>query len=142
MSTVIILCGLPGSGKTTFSLSKYSTYERISQDELGNREKCEVRFTELLSQGKNVIVDRTNISRKQRRTWLNLAKEHKAMVKCVFLRVPYDVCVARVLARRGHPTITAELTDEKKQNIVSKFQSELEEPHIEEGFDSLEICYG
>lgn len=66
-----------------------------------------------LHEGKNVLIDRTNIDYRQRAEWLELANEFRAahpdgprLVTClVLVDTPIDVCKARLAARSDHPTI-------------------------------------
>lgn len=135
---VIILVGPPGSGKSTFS-SKYSNYVRISQDELGDRYKCLELFRKSLKDGKNVIVDRCNINKMQRRLWVGLAKELKVKeINCVQLVVNPELCIKRINERKGHPTIK-ENNLEKNKEIVYSFIKTLEIPEIGEGFNKILI---
>lgn len=62
---------ITGSGKSTFCkhLSEVG-WKRVSQDELGSRSKCESKVVEHLCKGMNVVVDRCNFDKSQRKTWL------------------------------------------------------------------------
>lgn len=68
---VLILVGIQGSGKSTFSkLFTKSGWARVSQDDLGTRIKCEQFTVEYLKQGRSVVVDRCNFDRTQRHHWI------------------------------------------------------------------------
>jgi hypothetical protein len=56
---VLLLVGLPGSGKSTLS-EKFlkKGWWIISQDRLGSRNKCISEFRKALSRGRNIVVDR------------------------------------------------------------------------------------
>ena len=56
---VLLLVGLPGSGKSTFS-SKFRNkgWWIISQDTLGSKDKCISEFRRALSRRKNIVIDR------------------------------------------------------------------------------------
>ena len=107
---MILLVGIPGSGKSTFAkmLTKLqpSKYVRINQDELGNRRECERLCRNALARGKVPIIDRCNFDLSQRRHFLSIAIEARVPVDCVVFCYPADVCVARCLDRQGHETIT------------------------------------
>lgn len=55
---LVLLCGSPGSGKSTFYWThlKPLGYERVNQDILKTRERCIARARELLAQGRSVAV--------------------------------------------------------------------------------------
>lgn len=136
---VVILCGLPGSGKSTFR-NKYPGYEYINQDELGNRRKCIGIFKTYLKANKNVIIDRTNINKMQRKIWIDLAKEFGVKeINCVFLKVDPEECIKRIHERKNHPTIKELESLDKKKEIVYNFVKSFEMPEIEEGFDKILI---
>ncbi len=67
-----------GSGKSTFAralVDHYPNWRRCKQDELGDRHAVLFAARTALLAGQNVVIDRTNIDAKQRRTWLELARD-------------------------------------------------------------------
>ena len=63
-SIVLVLHGLPGSGKSTFASkiakgSECGQWVIVCQDVLGSKKKCEEKFKHALLQRCNIIVDRT-----------------------------------------------------------------------------------
>jgi predicted small secreted protein len=107
---MIVLSGLTGSGKSTFA-SLFITemekrgihcWERVSQDLLKTRKKCEVLAEQLLGEGKSILIDRTNLSEDQRLPWIELARTHGAKVEAIFLNVEKDECAERVKKRLVH----------------------------------------
>ena len=107
---MILLVGIPGSGKSTFAKMltdrQPSKYVRINQDELGNRRECERLCRNALARGQVPIIDRCNFDLTQRRHFLSIASEARVPVDCVVFSYPADVCVARCQDRQGHETIT------------------------------------
>jgi len=130
---VIILVGVPGSGKSTFC-TKYPRYKRISQDELGDRYMCLSAFRAYLSEGKNIIIDRCNINRFQRNLWINIAKEFGADLNCVNFVIDPKIAIKRIQERKGHPTIKEDTTLDKITQIVDNFTKTYEAPTLDEGF--------
>jgi aprataxin len=131
--------GVPGAGKS--SLCKdFPDYVRINQDTLGSRGACLEAMKQALRQGKNVIVDRTNINKKQRQPFIELALQFGAeAVNCIYLDVPEEEAVARIHLRKNHETIKEEMSLEKKKAIVYEFSKTLEAPDLSEGFTSILI---
>ncbi|PWN49251.1 P-loop containing nucleoside triphosphate hydrolase protein [Violaceomyces palustris] len=83
---MLVLCGVVGSGKSTLARSLHENFDswvRCNQDELGSRDAVFSRARRSLLDGKNVIIDRTNIDPPQRRTWLDLADwvSNKAVIR-------------------------------------------------------------
>jgi predicted kinase len=138
---MMILIGLPGAGKSTYA-SDFKDYEVVNQDLLGNRQKCIKKTKELLSEGKNVIIDRTNINRKQRAIWTNIAKEHGVVDICfVELRIEPELAFKRIKQRKNHPSIKDGTSDEKIREIIGRFVTEYEEPHANEDYTSYTVFY-
>lgn len=134
------MVGLPGSGKTTFVKESFPDYVRISQDDLGSKERCTEELLKAIQQGKNVVIDRTNINRKQRSHWINLGLNMGvSIINCIYLDVHEEECVSRIHFRKNHPTITQDMSLEKKKQIVYSFNKDFEMPSLDEGFNSIYI---
>ena len=75
---LILLCGLPGSGKSTVArlLEAANTqYVRVNQDDLGgNRRRVEARVRQVLAAGQSPLVDRCNFDAAQRRRFVQLVR--------------------------------------------------------------------
>lgn len=121
--TIVVLVGLPGSGKSTFAAQKHrpgvrvvnrdtirgdlfgSAYARSSPDPgrefaVTRREVQQVRAA--LRDGHDVIVDDTNLAPAARRVWESLGQEEGALVRQVHM----DASLRQVLERnsgRAHP---------------------------------------
>jgi len=136
--TMLILTGLPGSGKSTYASHFESDgWVRINQDILGSRDACLSLAAKTLSQGKNVIIDRCNTTKEQRAHWIRLALDYGADIQGVYLSCDMEECIYRIHHRKDHPTIKEEIPLEKKREIVVQFWKQLELPLLEEGFSSI-----
>ncbi|CAJ1894937.1 unnamed protein product [Cylindrotheca closterium] len=120
---MILLIGLPGSGKSTFSnlLVEAMPYKfaRINQDQLGTRQKCIKAANEALDDNKCIILDRCNFDSAQRSTWFDLAKKRKIPVYGLALQVPKLLCIQRCQGRGNHETVAAK-DAAKVVNIVAR----------------------
>lgn len=131
---MVLLVGLPGSGKSTFAqaLEGAMPYKfcRINQDQLKTRANCEVRLKQVLD-GKWVpaivdgdastassslpslppvlcpIIDRCNFDGPQRSTWYNIAAVHKVHVDVIVLDRRCRSCIRRIQRRVNHETLQA-----------------------------------
>lgn len=143
MSNVIILVGVPGSGKSTLAIKELPDYIRISQDQLGSRDACEKAMKHALQYKKNVVIDRTNINKKQRSYFIKIAKQYGVTnIIAIYLEEDKDACVSRIHARQGHETIKENLSLDEKRNIVYNFSKSFEMPSLNEGFKSVVITKG
>ncbi|KAL1931000.1 hypothetical protein VTP01DRAFT_10137 [Rhizomucor pusillus] len=136
---VLILVGLPGSGKSTFSnsLVKYkSDWRRVNQDDLGSRKRCEHECRKYLRQQLNVVIDRCNFDPQQRSTWIRIANEFQVPVDCIIFSADQKTCADRILDRVEHPTGVG---GEEGVHILRRFVSNYEppSPQVFEGLDKV-----
>lgn len=140
----IMIVGMPGSGKTTYSESLASdTTIHMSSDrirkELYGDENCQQdnnkvftlmqeRTVELLNKGFNVIYDATNIYRKNRNKILKLIPEH-VYKECIVVWASVDTCFSRDAVR--------EKTVGPK--VIDKMLRSFEAPFFDEGFDKITV---
>lgn len=134
---MIILCGLPGSGKSTIAEVFRERYEfvRVNQDDLKSKKRC-IRVVEAaLKNSRSVIIDRCNFDAPQRKVWVDLAKSFKVKkIRAVELLLPINSCIERVIERKGHPTLSGELA---ANNVIGKIQSMFTSPTKKEGFHDV-----
>ena len=139
---LIILAGLPGSGKSTFAkqLEKYD-WIRINQDELGSRKRCKKHTVTAFKRYQRVVIDRCNFDTRQRASWIQLAQTHKIhRVRCIWFDVDADECLQRIVRREDHPTIKDEAT---AQRAISMMQEAWIDPDMQEGFvDIIKVVDG
>mmetsp|Transcript_277 Transcript_277/g.751 ORF Transcript_277/g.751 Transcript_277/m.751 type:complete len:193 (-) Transcript_277:23-601(-) len=103
-----LLVGLPGSGKSTCAeLFAQRGWTVVNQDALGTRKRCERVAAAALDAGERVVVDRCNFDRTQRSHWTRILAGRGRAV-CLWLDVPAETCVARVLGREAHRTLPPE----------------------------------
>ncbi len=117
MTTLLMLRGLPASGKSTFAQGLVAQgYVRVNKDEFRAmlhggawskaHEKQVLRLRDLviadaLSHGQNVVVDDTNFAAVHEQRLRELAAQHGAefAIDDQFLAVPLEECIARDLKR-------------------------------------------
>ena len=142
---MLMLCGLPGSGKSTYAKTKVSSgYSVYSSDDLriemfgdvncqGNNEKL---FTELhrrikqaLKNGKNIIYDATNINKKQRMHFIRQLKNIECYKECMIFPLPIGYCIDNNLSREKAVPIS----------VIDKMVKTFAVPYYDEGFDIISI---
>ena len=135
---LVVLTGLPGSGKSTFAKQFGDAGWRVvCQDVMGTRAACEEAVSAALAAGERVVVDRTNIDTTQRAHWLRIARERgigPSGSVCVHLDTRYHECERRVLARTDHPTLPATA---ESLNVVRSFRRSQQWPMLAEGFGEV-----
>ena len=128
---LIVLIGLPGCGKSHIaSLLSAAGYARVSQDELGSRQRCLDAAASALRSGASPVVDRCNHDRVGRSHWVRLAARAGVAAVAVELTPPLQVCVARACARTDHPT----LKPCEAEGVVRRFAAEFQAADESEGF--------
>ncbi|CAE6538863.1 unnamed protein product [Rhizoctonia solani] len=120
---LLVLCGLPGSGKSWFSQaivrrggflgkdirgsrSLTPSWRIISQDETGSRSTCENDIGRTGQIGSRAILDRCNPTSEERRLWIKLAPWAQHPVLVWFDYEP-QLCIDRAQDRECHPTLLA-----------------------------------
>ena len=146
---IVILVGVPGSGKSTFSRALMAgapqpplgrSWRRVSQDLLGSRKKCIAAAERALSIGMNVLIDRCNFDEEQRAPWLQLEGKQKPDLRfAVYLPVLRAEARRRVLARGVHEggDDALSMSEQKIASIIARMDDELRLPLAAEGFDEV-----
>ncbi|RAL64556.1 hypothetical protein DID88_002030 [Monilinia fructigena] len=92
---VVILCGSPGAGKSTFYWKQLEPlgYARVNQDILKTRDKCFKVAGQFLEEGSLWLwVNNTNADRDVRSKWIALAAKHSVPIRCVHFLAGVQVC--------------------------------------------------
>lgn len=121
MKKAVILVGPQGSGKTTFCKETLPDYTRISQDEQGKNGHFD-SFKAAINRGEDIVVDRINHLRKQRKRYIEPLKEEGYRVIIVKMNLPYDVCLDRLSNRTDHPTLTNTCNETLKSALSMYFK--------------------
>ena len=141
----IMLVGIPGSGKSTHAKSLIHTTNGIHLSSDGIRaelygdestqgnpsevfELMHKRTLEALANGKNVIYDATNITRKDRASIMSKIPKY-VETECHIVWAPIETCIERDSKRER--TVGKEVID----RMLKRFQA----PYYDEGFDSIKI---
>eukprot|EP00767_Chilomastix_cuspidata_P005676 gnl/Chilomastix_cuspidata/5924.p1 GENE.gnl/Chilomastix_cuspidata/5924~~gnl/Chilomastix_cuspidata/5924.p1 ORF type:complete len:1066 (+),score=314.62 gnl/Chilomastix_cuspidata/5924:74-3199(+) len=135
----IVMCGLPGSGKSTFIslLNASGAWTVISQDDLGSRDACHAALSTALRKRERVVIDRVNPLSADRAEWARASGQKKGArgLVCVFVDVPPKHCRARLSMRLSHPTIQFGRGASIPLSVARSFQT----PDASEGFGATHV---
>lgn len=144
--TLILLVGIPGSGKTTYAkkyieqaantvhLSSDSIRKELYGDESIQGNPADVfslmqkRAIEALNNGQNVLYDATNITRKDRSSIIGICPKF-AKIECHIIWAPIEMCIERDAVRDR--TVGKKVID----RMLKRFQA----PFVDEGIDEIKI---
>lgn len=131
---LIIMVGLPGSGKSTVA-NMYKGYEIVSNDT--NGKKCQSVALSLATRGVNFIVDNTNMSITNRKQYIDMGLTHGYYIVCMEMTTPVNIAMHNMHYRN----VTSDrpvLSDVVYRVSKSKY----EKPTLEEGINVIhEIDY-
>lgn len=138
MINLVITVGAPGSGKSTWVenyklshpnmtfLSSDALRAVFGKDENDQTvsarvfEHMENEVDRLLSEGKDVCIDATNMHRRVRRVWIDLAKKHDAIITAYVFIVNRNILIERNQKRgdMGGRNVPIDVIDRMLTNYV------------------------
>ncbi|KAI1826921.1 DNA kinase/phosphatase Pnk1 [Xylaria intraflava] len=136
---VVLFCGPPGAGKSTFywEYLKPLGYERINQDTLKSRAKCFKAATELLRDGSSIVIDNTNPDPDGRKEWVALAQKNDVPIRCVWFKIPKALCEHNDAVRAMNESLNPEARSTLPTIAFNTYFSRLREPTVKEGFQDI-----
>ncbi|KAL3654899.1 hypothetical protein CASFOL_000685 [Castilleja foliolosa] len=142
---VLVLIGLPGSGKSTFcdQVMRISPrpWVRVCQDTINNgksgtKTQCLSIATTALKDGKSIFIDRCNINKDQRADFLKL-RGPQTEKHAVVLDLSSKLCISRSVKRTGHE---GNLQGGRAAAVVNQMVPKKELPKLSEGFNRITFC--
>lgn len=155
--TVIIMSGIPGSGKTTLASAQYRGFERISLDDIrrldgsihrrlaesykpdglpvppsNNRKAEHMLIDAALRAGRNVVIDDTNLTTTIRMPHIRHAARYRYAVHAVSFS-NFGRAMLQNRTRKGRERVP--------DGIMASMRRRFEAPRIEEGFESVRTIF-
>ncbi|MDA4130520.1 MAG: AAA family ATPase [Thaumarchaeota archaeon] len=127
---IIVLVGIPASGKSTLALNNFPHHKRINLDVLHSRKKEDDELADSFRNDQDTIIDNTNTTIKSRRKYLDLARLHNVKIRAIYLKIPIYLALQRNALRVGKERIP--------DNVLRFYHKILRPPTVKEGFDSVE----
>lgn len=151
---IVLVCGLPGSGKSAFSKQYFSNsgrdrvnrkeihrllYEMIhfgkrwTEQEFDAVDEHLVKHVErkiieqLLQNNQKVLVDNTSVSESSRKSYVGIAQQMHKTIGAIFLQTPPATCLKR----------NREREDPVPERVISNLAAAIDLPGTEEGFKAV-----
>lgn len=124
----IIFVGLPASGKSSFYRQHLHSldYKHVSNDLLGSEKKCVSISSKAFDEGKNVVIDNTNITKANRAKWLEFCRTKKVLPLIFHFKIPLEHSLHNNLYRKF--TTTSQSTVSKVVIYAANKKSEPPSP--------------
>lgn len=130
---VVLMVGLPGSGKSHFSKTTMKGYEILNADTLGSVQACLNKCDQLMKSGRSCVIDNTNVDAETRKKFISLAKSNGIKCRCFVMntspgQISHNLAF-RLLTDSKHSKINPMVMNTMKKKFAS--------PALSEGFDEI-----
>lgn len=130
MNEIVIFTGIPASGKTTFYRERlFPSHMYISLDQVRSRSAERELLEFCLRRNRDCVVDNTNVTREDRRRYIEAARTAGARVIGYCFVSSKEAALKRNALRTGRACVRAA--------AVGAMYKKLEYPRMDEGYDEL-----
>ncbi len=124
------MVGIPGCGKSTYVKYHFPGYVRVNLDTLRTRAREARAIESALSEGRNVVVDNTDVTREIRKRYFDFAKRFGASIRAVYLKCSFETARNRNMQREEGRV---------PEVAIRSMAKKLEPPTTEEGFERVDV---
>lgn len=144
-NTLIVLCGISGSGKSTFrdllvakgmdcvcpDIIRYNLYgdENIQGD---GKKVFDIAYSQMIDYGEqeqDCVFDATNVTKKARKKIIEKAKNYYDFILCYYLHTPLPIALKRNSKRQR----------QVPEDVIYSQHQRFEQPSLDEGFDYIAV---
>lgn len=126
----VVFVGLQAAGKSTYYKENFAdTHVRINLDMLRTRNRERALLNACLLSQQSFVIDNTNLTRKHRAFYKELAKLYGFETVCYIFETGVAECVKRNKERKGKKQIP--------EGAIRSCSRKLQRPDLSEGFDRV-----
>ena len=126
---MVLMIGIPGSGKSTFCGQHLPQHRLISLDLLHTRFQESKALEKAIFEKVDIVIDNTNVSRAERARFIPKGKAAGYKIIGYYLQSKISDCLKRNAQRTGKKRIP-------DAGVIGRAR-QLERPNYDEGFDEL-----
>lgn len=157
-SSLVLLVGVSGSGKSTFAAKHFSRFETLSSDmfrgmvadDENDQSATAAAFDALryvagkrLEQNRLTVIDATNVQPAARKAFVDLARSHDVLPVAIVLDVAEKVAVDRNAGRAGRdfgPGVVHRQHDQLRRSLKGLGREGFRRVHVLDGVEAIETA--
>jgi len=128
---LVMFCGPPACGKSTYAAEHFPDYERVNQDTVKTLPKCLKACRKALENEQSCVIDNMNPTVEVRKKYIDIAEEFNVPVRAIHFFVQRPTCekLSKYREAKGGRHIS--------RVVYNVFFKRLEIPSVDEGFTSV-----